>query len=381
MREKIAFVVARYGLEISGGAELHCRQLAEKMRAFYDVEIYTTCALDYLTWENYYRPGTEEVRGIPVHRFPVKRPRGTVELPSSFSIGEKEQLRWMEDWGPLCPSLIREIQKKHADYKAVIFMTYMYYPAAMGLTCGIDNAYLIPTIHDEPIAYVPFYDKVFAGAKGIIWNSPAERAFAERRFPHIKGKPGIFAGVGVDVPEDLPEIPSELKGAPYIVYAGRIDAGKGCGEMFQYFRRYKEQHGGDLKLALVGKGAMEIPKAEDIVELGFVPDEVKFAVMGSAKVLVLFSQFESLSMVVLESLTMGRPVLVNGKCAVLKDHCLRSNAGLYFENYPEFSACLDYFLTHDREYEVMRKNSVAYVRKNYQWDDIVRRIAGLIEQE
>ena len=124
---------------------------------------------------------------------------------------------------------------------------------------------------------------------------------------------------------------------------------------------------------------MEVPKDPDIVDLGFVSDEMKFAVMRDAKALVLFSRFESLSMVVLESMTMGRPVLVNGKCEVLKGHCVRSNAGLYFENYPEFAATLNYLLTHEVEYEAMRKNGIKYVEENYQWDVIIERIGGFIE--
>ncbi len=53
---KVAFVVQRYGLEISGGAELHCRWVAEHMNKHWEVEVLTTKALDYITWKNHF-PG------------------------------------------------------------------------------------------------------------------------------------------------------------------------------------------------------------------------------------------------------------------------------------------------------------------------------------
>lgn len=385
MREKLAMVCQRYGLEVNGGAELHCRQLAEQLSALYDVEVYTTCAVDYVTWKDEYPPGTETINGVTVHRFSVPKPRephvfGKISARALGDPGHSdEEERWIDAQGPFCPELLDVLYREQKRYKAVIFMTYLYYLTARGLPMGFDNAYLIPTAHDEPPIYLRYYEKVFRGAKGFIWLTPEEREFAEKRFPFGKDMPGVMAGSGLEVPQgELPPIPRELRDAPYLVYAGRIDESKGCGEMFDFFRRYKKERGGNLKLALMGKPVMEVPEEKDIVNLGFVSEEMKFAVMAQA--LVLFSQFESLSMVVLESMTMGRPVLVNGKCAVLKGHCLRSNAGLWFENYPEFAATLNWLLAHDAEYEVMRENGKRYVAENYQWETIVDRIRGLIEQ-
>ena len=159
-----------------------------------------------------------------------------------------------------------------------------------------------------------------------------------------------------------------------------IEEAKGCGHLFTYFMEYKKHHNGDLKLVLCGKSGMEIPKRDDIVSLGFVDDLDKYALMKNARVFVLASHFESLSIVVLESMMMGTPVLVNGACAVLKGHCLKSNAGLYFVNYTQFERTLTWLLTHPGEYEQMRENGRDYVKKNYQWPLITDRIVGLIEQ-
>src|SRR4029453_17891296 len=72
---RLAFVVQRYGLDIAGGAEYHCRLVAEHLARHAEVEVFTTCAADYVTWANRYPEGREVLNGIPVRRFKVKRPR------------------------------------------------------------------------------------------------------------------------------------------------------------------------------------------------------------------------------------------------------------------------------------------------------------------
>lgn len=387
MKEKIAFVCQRYGLEVNGGSELYCRQLAEKLTAFYDVEVYTTCAEDYVTWANKYPVGDVTINGVLVHRYPVTRKRNQktfnkiseLVLGNSYHTAEQEK-QWIEEQGPVCDKVLEVLKERHKEYKVVIFMTYLYYLTAKGLPMGFKNAVLIPTVHDELPVYIHAYDKVFESAKGIIWNTDSEKEFGLKRFPDIASIPSIMAGIGVDVPEGgLPKIPEVIQGTDYIVYAGRIDESKGCGDMFRCFEQYKRKRpNSKLKLVLMGKPVMEIPKHKDIISLGFVSNEIKFAVMRDAKALVLFSQFESLSMVILESMTMGRPVLVNGKCDVLKGHCIKSDAGLYFTSDREFEETLDYLLEHEDVYNAMCENGKEYVWENYRWDTILERISELI---
>ena len=387
MAKRIALVNQRYGLEVNGGSEQYCRQLAEKLKEIYDVEVITTCALDYTTWEDHYPEGVSEINGVTVRRFSCERSRNKKEFDKlsekvlCTEHTDEEEREWINAQGPYCPKAVEYLREHYGDYHVVIFTTYLYYLSAYGLSDGrIKNAFHLPTAHDEAPVYLRHYKSVFENPKGIIYLTPEEKEFCEKKFK-VADIPNVVTGAGVDIPDDKDLFDAKERYGldEYIIYAGRIDESKGCGALFKYFEEYKKRVGGEVKLVLIGKSVMDIPKRDDIVPLGFVTDEEKFSLIRDARLLVLASEFESLSMVVLESMVYGRPVLVNGKCMVLRGHCRRSNAGLYFENYFEFEGALKYMLTHDAERAQMGENGKRYVDENYRWDVIVDRIKGLIE--
>ena len=113
---RLAFVVQRYGLEINGGAEMQCRQLAERMSGHMQVEVLTTCAEDHYTWRNVYPAGRETINGVPVRRFPVDRERKMPEFnrftqeimgrPRTYF----DEMRWMELQGPISSGLLRYLE-------------------------------------------------------------------------------------------------------------------------------------------------------------------------------------------------------------------------------------------------------------------------------
>ena len=176
-----------------------------------------------------------------------------------------------------------------------------------------------------------------------MYNSHEERAMIQAAAGN-SDVPGVVVGVGSDVPArtDAGALPaaSSTSTRPFAIYVGRIDENKGCKELFEYFQRYAATFPRGLDLVLVGSAIMPVPKHPRIHHLGFLDDEDKFDALAAADLLIMPSYFESLSMVALEAWALGRPVLANGRCDVLKGQCIRSNAGLYYERYEEFAEAL-----------------------------------------
>lgn len=385
---KLAFVVQRYGLEVNGGAELLCRQVAEHLSKSFDVEVLTTCAVDYITWKNEYPPGKQMLNGLTIWRFPVDKPRDILKF-NNFSKkifgdidhGEDDEIEWMKLQGPYSPQLFDFIRAKRDAYDYFIFFTYLYCTTFFGLPLVKDKAILVPTAHDEPPIYLNIFNKIFISPKAICYNTEEERRFVNKKFNnhHILND---VIGVGFDVPKELS--PNAFRDKykvsyKFLTYIGRIDESKGCGELFDYFTRYKEEKKTDLKLILLGKSAMEIPENSDIISLGFISEEDKFDEIAASDLMIMPSKYESFSMVLMEAWGCKKAVLVNGRCDVLKGHCLRSNGGLWYEDYEEFKECLDLLISDDQLRSKMEENGKRYVEENYSWPKIEEKYIRLID--
>ena len=167
---------------------------------------------------------------------------------------------------------------------------------------------------------------------------------------------------------------------PFVLYGGRIDPGKGCEELLDYFNSYAESDG-DASLVLMGLKLMPIPDAPHLRFAGMLSEVERLEALEAATVVVVPSPFESLSLLALEAFSVGTPVLANARSDVLTDHCQRSNGGLYYGDRDEFRECLR-LLIHDAPLRAaMGRRGRDYVRTHYRWEAIIgkydRLIAGL----
>jgi len=384
--QKIAFVVQRYGKEVMGGSELHCRQVAERLvEKGYDCTVYTSAAKDYISWKNEYPEGESILDGVIIKRFPVDKERKIDEFNSfsdwifSNDHTEEDELSWMEQQGPHSRRLIETLEKEAGDFDVLIFFTYLYYNTYWGLRKTKGKKALVPTAHDEPALQLNLMNSVFAEPEAFIFNTKSEMNMLAKNFS-FKGKYKDIVGVGVDIPKIEPDekIPFQYGlSSPYILYAGRIEPGKGCQELIDYFLKYSRENP-DLILALIGKKLMDLPDHANIRYLGFIPPEHKNALMASALVTVHPSPFESLCMAALESLAMRTPILVRAETDPLKQHAVVGKAGLYYSGLAEFEGALSLLQANEKMRGVMGENGRQYVRDNYTWSVVMEKYDKVI---
>ena len=96
--------------------------------------------------------------------------------------------------------------------------------------------------------------------------------------------------------------------------------------------------------------------------------------------LLMPSFYESLSMVTIEAWAAEKPVLANGRCQVLKGQCLRSNGGLFYEDYDEFKETLALLLASPKLRQALGKNGLEYFRRNYTWKVIENKYLSLLDR-
>jgi glycosyltransferase involved in cell wall biosynthesis len=331
-----------------------------------------------------------------------------------------DELEWLKQQGPWCPSLIEHLKRHHGQYDVLVFFTYLYAPTVLGLDIVPSRSVLVSTAHDEPSIRLEIFKDVFSKPAALCYLTESERRFVEDEF---RERPFLeeVTGVGVDIPqhnpyprmpspaaaagdddeeapatngqtdgvapgneEELPagDVPSHLsaRGAvfrrrhrlygPIALYGGRIDPGKGVEELLEYFATYVSG-GGEATLALMGVKLMSLPEEPYVRFAGLLSDRERLEALEAATVVICPSPYESLSLLALEALAVGTPVLANARSAVLVEHCVRSNGGLYYADRDEFVECLTLLIRDPRLRAALGRNGREYVRQNYRWDVVL----------
>ena len=323
------------------------------------------------------------VEDIAVRRFPVRRrdtaafDRVNRRLMEGQHLSLQEEKTFVEEMVN-SPQLYEYLKDASDDYALYVFIPYMFGTTYYGMQACPEKSVLIPCFHDEAYLYLRLFRQAYIQARGIIYNAMPEMELANKVYDFTTTEQ-ICMGIGMDtnICADADAFRKAYRiQKPFLLYAGRKDAGKNVHTLLRYFAEYKQRHGdSDLQLVLIGGGSIEIPASvrDDVYDLGFVSRQDKYDAMAAAELLCQPSHNESFSLVIMESWLCGRPVLVHSQCAVTRDFARRANGGLYFRNYFEFEGCVQYILTHPEQARTMGQNGGAFVRENFDWDVIVEK--------
>ena len=365
---KLACVVQRYGPEVTGGSETHCRHVAQRLAEHHQVDVLTSTARDYVLWRNTYEPGWSTDGPVRVGRFRVTRERRLAALKEltdrvlERNPSEADQVEWFRRNGPEVPDLITHLGAHGRDYDLILFWTFRYFPSFFGLPLVADRAVLVPTAEEDPILDLPVLKDYFSKPQGYIFLTEEERILVAARAGGTL-PPSVVVGTGLEPrtppagsargPADVPD--------PFLLYVGRVDVNKGCDTLLRYFSRFVAEGGPAVDLVLAGPVQMPVEPSPRVHMLGYVDDDTRGALLDRALSFVMPSRYESLSI------------------AVLKGQVRRANGGLYYSTYREFAEAVSLMIDRPASARRMGQQGLAWVEAEYRWPTVLGRIESLLK--
>jgi len=407
-RRSLLVVVQRYGDGVAGGAEAHARMLVNKLRAHVDIEVATTTARDYWTWENEFSAGLTWVDRVPVRRFPVEKPRAklfkTYERRAfAGGHGLHHETDFLDAQGPVTPDLTEYLFRHGREYDHVLFFTYIYWTTVFGIPVVPERAVLVPTAHEEPAIGLSVYRRVFHLPRAIAFNTEEERAMVHRRFANAR-VPNDVVGVGVDVPEDLAPPSGNggvsdpgaaragvaerasrfrakhgIEGAIFL-YVGRVVESKGLPELFDVWGRWRSPAAPRATLVIAGHKQMAIPTRADITYVGELGEEEKWDAFAACTALVVPERLQSLSLVSLEAWSAGRPVICPAAAPVLASMSRRASAGVPYRTATEFAEVCELLVERPDLAGRLGSSGRQFVARTYAWPVVVEKYLDIFAE-
>lgn len=389
----VAFVTPRYLQNHAGGAENLCRLTAEKCASLgHYVEILTTCAVNTHTWENVEPSGCCLINGVIIRRFRAdERPDvdrfHEIERKMSLheTLSDDEEAIWLRN-GLNSAELYRYLKENQSQYDAVVFLPYLFPLSIIGSRFCPEKFFLTPCLHDEPFARLKCVKEMFQRAKGILFNAPPEYELA-RNLYDLNDDNCHLVSLGFSPPAHAINPRNFRKKfhitKPYITFAGRREEGKNFFLLLSMFRAINKTYPNKFQFVTFGSGDCQLQMTDQghVFDLGFLSEEDKFNALSGALFNCQPSLNESLSISVMESWIVKRPMLVHQNCAVTSFWINQSGGGLTFANFFEFEQALIYGLTHPDEMQVMGENGHFFLTENFKWSDILDRFVSAIQYD
>jgi glycosyltransferase involved in cell wall biosynthesis len=346
------------------------------------VEVWTTCArqLDSDWNVDYHRPGTAAVNGVPVTRFPVSHVRRDRYDAVHRKLAQNKRVTPEEEALFFTQSIRSRALCDHIQahpQHLVVLTPYLFGTTYWGAYVASERSFLIPCLHDEGFARLVALRQLFRQVRGVLCNSSAEKRLVQRLYGISEERTAVLGdGIALNSRGDARAFRERYGiSAPFILYAGRKSPAKNTPLLLTFFQRYRRRRTTRLELVLIGSGQVLIPPdcRHTIHDLGFVSERDKLGAYAAATLFCQPSVHESFSIVLMEAWVQGAAALVNARCDVTREHCQRSQGGLYFYNYQEFEAILDLLLIDKVLRQRMGECGRRYVERNYTWEQVTGR--------
>jgi len=386
---RFTFVSARYGADILGGAEKHARHVAERLAARgHDVRVLTTRARQYTTWANEIAGGTTIENRVEIRRYAAEPRRRFWDdvlkwlsgiAPSSVALAHM----WARAQGPVAPALIDCLPDEARERDLLVFMQLLSHPTFVGLPRVAAQSALVPLVHEERPIYSALARRTLTMPRVLLVNTGAEAARIARV---ARGRPAPMERTGVGIETPTPPSPAFVPPTPhpYLVVIGRQGKSKPLPAVWRALTaadarlppleaRGRQVPWSDVRLVTVGERSALYDGTPHVIHAGYVGDAERWDILRGAVALINPSLYESLSLVLLEAWTVGRPVIVNQQCDVTADHVRHSAGGLAadFARPAAAAAAIADGLRAESDRSTMGARGRAYAEGSFSWDRVL----------
>jgi glycosyltransferase involved in cell wall biosynthesis len=388
---RLAFVTPRYGRDVVGGSEAVVAEAARGLAARGDeVDVLTTCARSHYTWANELPAGTSTDEGVTIWRFPtVAGPArsSALELELALQAGERlspaQELAWLNSRFQV-PDLYHFLGAQAEDYDAVVLSPYLFWSTVYGAQAAPGRAILMPCLHDEPYAWLSVVAATLSSVAGAWFLSEPEHELAHRVAPGLAPRHRVV-GAAVEAPANYDPDGFRRRhrlDRPFILYAGRREAGKGWVRLLSAFSFALRHHDLPFDLVTVGVGNSDIPRGlrGRVIDLGFLEAKELPDAFAAATALVQPSENESFSRTVMEAWLAKKPVIATASGAVVAWHLERSGGGLVYADDVEFGECLSFLAQAPASAAALGEAGRAYVLSNYTWDRVLDEMDAFLDE-
>ena len=372
MKKKILIVTSLFTGKSFGGTDRHTYELSKTLSSQYEITICTTTGSDYITWRGDYQEGESKIDNFKILRFKTEKYRNIKKFNRLYTnlikkkyISKEEGVNFINQQGPVVNKLLKYIENNAGNFDIILFIGYMYFPIINSISLVKEKAVLIPALHDEAVAYFPIYKNILTDEISYAFNTIEELELFKKIFKFTPKKNNII-GINISQNDEVDDINRFNNiNYKYFIYIGRIDEGKGILEIINFFKNWKSKYHSEVKLILAGTGVNKYCTDDDIIFTGFINEREKQFLIQNSILVINPSAMESFSIVIMEAWMNEKAVLVNSKSETLKNHCLRSNAGLFFYDSESFEKTVNFVYCNTKLLNQMGSNGKRYVEMNY----------------